>query len=91
MLSKIDLVTENDCRWALRWARLLVNAYTPSGFWTWLEVHHPQFHEKLTNEFVDRVNNAWGTPDFKETIRDFLLSMSVAIPLFELHSKGNQE
>jgi len=89
--TPLHATTDAECRLLLHWAQSCVNAVCPPGFWPWLEENHPRACAKLTGEYPDRINETWGTSEFRPAIREFLRSLSVAVAVFFVNEKGNAD
>jgi hypothetical protein len=82
-------MTNEDYRARLQFALLQICAFSPPGLFPWLEKNDPRYHRNLTRVLPDRINASWGESrqEFDAAIGELLLSISAAIPVYELWGK----
>jgi hypothetical protein len=83
--------SDADCRKALHFAFSQINAAAPAGLFAWLEQRHQQFLHKLLTEGAAKIDNAWGQPQFHATLADFTYAVSVAIAMYQLSRKRDDD
>lgn len=73
-----------DCQRLLRRALSQIDSGCPSGLFVWLENNHPVFYDRYIFSGTEKINAAWGKPEFAAVLQDFLYSVSVAALVYEL-------